>query len=68
MEAINSSQPFVDSTATEYSLSDAFKYVPRESPITMEEQMLGQTNITVNDIERLYADFIEHCFPSFFFK
>ncbi|KAH9424982.1 hypothetical protein DERP_009206 [Dermatophagoides pteronyssinus] len=67
MEAINSSQPFVDSTATEYSLSDAFKYVPRESPITMEEQMLGQTNITVNDIERLYADFIEHCFPSFFF-
>ncbi|OTF75823.1 serine/threonine protein phosphatase-like protein [Euroglyphus maynei] len=67
VEALNSNQPFVDSTATEYSLSDAFKYVPRESPITMEEQMLGQTNITVNDIERLYADFIEHCFPSFFF-
>ncbi|KAH7644253.1 serine/threonine protein phosphatase-like protein [Dermatophagoides farinae] len=67
IEALNSNQPFVDSTATEYSLSDAFKYVPRESPITMEEQMLGQTNITVNDIERLYADFIEHCFPSFFF-
>ena len=61
-----SNKPIVN-TIVEFSLNDAFKYIPREQPLSYEEQMLNYSNITINDIERLYADFIEHCFPSFFF-
>lgn len=56
-----------NNTISEYSLNDAYRYFPHESPTMPEEQMLSRASVTSNDIERLYADFIEHCFPSFFF-
>ncbi|KAJ6218420.1 hypothetical protein RDWZM_009577 [Blomia tropicalis] len=53
----------------EYSLNDAFKYALEHPDRSQDEKELVAllTNLAVNDIERLYADFIEHCFPSFFF-
>lgn len=50
----------------EYSLDEAFMYVPREPPRNLEEAMLKSAHITEKDVERLYADFIDHCFPSFY--
>ena len=50
----------------EYSLDNAFLYVPRDPPRNLEETMLKSTNFTEKDVERLYSDFIEHCFPAFF--
>ena len=50
----------------EYSLDDAFLYAPRDPPRNLEEVMLKSTNFTEKDVERLYSDFIEHCFPAFF--
>lgn len=49
----------------EYSLEEAFLFVPRDPPRNPEEGMLKSINITEKDVERLYIDFIEHCFPSF---
>lgn len=51
---------------SEYSLEEAFLYVPRDPPRNLEEDMLKSLNITEKDVERLYADFLEHCFPSFY--
>lgn len=50
----------------EFSLDEAFLYVPREPPRNLEEAMLKSIHITEKDVERLYADFIDHCFPSFY--
>ncbi|KAJ6217351.1 hypothetical protein RDWZM_008508 [Blomia tropicalis] len=50
---------------TEYSLEEAFFFVPRDPPRNPEEAMLKSIHITEKDVERVYADFIEHCFPSF---
>lgn len=61
------SEPNIDTnTIIEYSINDAFKYVPSDSPRTIEEFLLISAHVTINDIERLYGDFIEHCYPSFF--
>jgi Ca2+-binding EF-hand superfamily protein len=53
-------------TINEYSLDEALTYVPRDPPRNLEEEMLKSTNYTEKDVERLYSDFVEHCFPSFF--
>ena len=50
----------------EYSLEEAFLYVPRDPPRNLEESMLKSIHITEKDVERLYADFLDHCFPSFY--
>lgn len=50
----------------EYSLDEAFLYVPRDPPRNLEESMLKSIHITEKDVERLYADFLDHCFPSFY--
>lgn len=51
---------------SEFSLEDAYQYLPRDPPQNIEEQLLSSIRITGNDVERLYADFLEHCFPSLF--
>ena len=33
-------------------------------PRTDEEAMLLSSNLSEKDIERLYSDFLDHCFPS----
>jgi Ca2+-binding EF-hand superfamily protein len=50
----------------EYSLDQAFFYVPRNPPRNLEEEMLKSANISEKDVERLYGDFVEHSFPSRF--
>lgn len=50
----------------EYSLEEALLYVPRDPPRNLEEDMLKALRVTEKDIERFYADFIEHCYPSFY--
>lgn len=58
---------------TEYSMADARKYQTnadaQQSQVQIlrnEEAMLAGAGVTNSDIERLYGDFIEHSFPSFF--
>lgn len=43
-----------------------YKYVPRDPPRNTEEELLKSLSITQTDVERLYADFIAHCYPSFY--
>ncbi len=50
----------------EYSLDQAFFYVPRDPLRNLEEEMLKSGNITEKDKERLFGDFVEHCFQSRF--
>ena len=49
----------------EISLKQAFCYVPRDPPRNLEEAMLKSASVTEQDVERLYADFVDHCFPAF---
>lgn len=51
---------------SEYSLEEALTYVPRDPPRNLEETVLKSIKITEKDVERLYADFLDHCFPSFY--
>ena len=50
----------------EYSLDQAFFYVPRDPPRNLEEELLRSTDYTEKDVERIYTDFVEHCFPAFY--
>ena len=50
----------------EFSLDDAMMYVPHEPPRNKEEEMLKSAIFTEKDINKLYSDFIQHCFPSHF--
>lgn len=58
--------PPIQTQIYEFSLEEAFFFVPREPPRNMEELILRTSHITEKDVERLYSDFIEHCFPSFY--
>ena len=51
---------------TEFSLEEAFLFMPRDPPQNLGEHLLKSICVTGNDIERLYADFIQHCFPSMY--
>ncbi|KPM08795.1 Calcineurin-like protein phosphoesterase [Sarcoptes scabiei] len=57
--------PYRPTSINEYSLEEAFLYVPRDPPRNLEEDMLKSLRITEKDVERVYEDFLEHCFPSF---
>ena len=48
----------------EYSLAMAFKYEPQQPQADPEQQILSSAKLTEKDIERLYDDFLAHCFPS----
>ena len=41
----------------------AFLYLPRNPPVNNEQQLLCSANLSEKDVERLYGDFLEHCFP-----
>lgn len=49
----------------EISLKQAFCHVPRDPPRSLEEAMLKSASVTEQDVERLYTDFVDHCFPAF---
>ncbi|XP_074596477.1 uncharacterized protein LOC141851628 [Brevipalpus obovatus] len=49
---------------TEYTLRDAMRYMPRDSPKTFQDEMLKSANFQEKDIQRLYSEFIQHCYPS----
>ncbi|KAI2809721.1 hypothetical protein BLOT_000872 [Blomia tropicalis] len=50
---------------SEFSLRQAYCYLPRNPPRNQEEEMLVSAQITESDIQFLYKNFMEHCFPSF---
>jgi len=50
----------------EYALDEALWFVPRDPPRNIEETMLKSINITEKDVERLFEDYVDHCFPSFY--
>ena len=53
----------VSVSVEEYTLEEMFKFVPRDPPRNLEEELLRSLHITEKDVERLYQDFMEHCFP-----
>lgn len=56
----------INTKIVEYCLDSAFEFVPRDPPRNYQEELLKALKITQNDIERLYNDYLEHCFPSFY--
>lgn len=44
---------------SEFSMDEAFLFVPRDPPRNLEEDMLKSLNITQTVIERLYADYLD---------
>lgn len=58
--------PTIVQQVSEYSLEEALMYLPRDPPRNLEEMILKSIKITEKDVERLYADFLNHCFPSFY--
>lgn len=49
---------------SEYTLREAIRYQPRDSPRTYQEEMLKSCHFERGDILRLYSDYVQHCFPS----
>lgn len=56
------SPPFI----SEFSLDEAFHFLPRDPPRNCEEEMLKSLNITQVVVERVFADWMDHCFPALF--
>lgn len=50
---------------TEFGLEEAFSYLPRKPACNLEQHMLNLTAITSTEVERLYEDYIDFCFPSY---
>lgn len=50
----------------EFGVEQVFQYYPKDSPQNLEESLLKSVKITENDIERLFNDFLDHCYPSFY--
>ncbi|KAF7491171.1 Serine/threonine-protein phosphatase BSL1 [Sarcoptes scabiei] len=48
----------------EHDLQTAFQFMPKSPPKTDEEAMLLSCNLSEKDIERLYGDYLNHCFPA----
>lgn len=49
---------------SEYTLREAIRFQPRETPRTYQEEMLKSCHFERGDILRLYSDYVQHCFPS----
>uniref|UniRef100_T1K9T8 Serine/threonine-protein phosphatase n=1 Tax=Tetranychus urticae TaxID=32264 RepID=T1K9T8_TETUR len=49
---------------TEYTMRDAMRYMTRDPPKTFQDEMLKSANFADKDINRLYSEFIQHCYPS----
>lgn len=49
---------------SEYTLREAIRFQPRESPRNYQEEMLKSCHFERGDILRLYSDYVQHCFPS----
>ena len=49
---------------SEYTLREAMRFQPRETPRTYQEEMLKSCRFERGDILRLYSDYVQHCFPS----
>ncbi|KAH9418960.1 hypothetical protein DERP_011053 [Dermatophagoides pteronyssinus] len=65
LEFVNNLNAIKETRITEYSMEEVFLYVPRDPPRNLEEEMLKPIHITEKDVERLYEDFLVHCYPSF---
>jgi hypothetical protein len=48
-----------------YVLEEVSFYASKDWPRSVEESMLKELNIGEAKVEKLYSDFIEHCFPAF---
>lgn len=65
LEFGNNLNTMKETKISEYSLEEVLLYVPRDPPRNLEEEMLKPIHITEKDVERLYEDFLVHCYPSF---
>ena len=51
----------------EFGLEQVYNFVPKEGcPKSAEEEMMRANEIGHLETEKVYGDFLEHCFPSFF--
>lgn len=49
---------------SEYTLREAIRFQPRDTPRTYQEEMLKSCHFERGDILRLYSDYVQHCYPS----
>lgn len=51
----------------EFSSNQVFHFVSKDGiPRNIEESWLKSVKVTENDVERLYYEFLEHCYPSYY--
>ncbi len=58
------SQQLERGTYTEYTMREVLKFSPRDQPKTYQEELLKSAGFQEKDIVKLFADFIQHCYPS----
>lgn len=57
----------VKAALIEYSIQQAFSmFRIRDTPTNREEEMLRDSKVNEKDMERIYDDYIEHCYPCFY--
>lgn len=49
---------------SEYTLREATRFQPSDSPKSLQEEMLKSCHFERSDILRLYSDYVQHCYPS----
>lgn len=50
----------------ENSLEDVIQLAPREPPRTAEEELLHGLHLSSADVERMYDDYVDFCYPSYY--
>lgn len=64
--ALKKADKKVENPQVEYSLEDAYKYILADGAADEKPLSAMMANLNVSDTERVFADFVEHTFPSFF--
>ncbi|KAH9417130.1 uncharacterized protein LOC113789988 [Dermatophagoides pteronyssinus] len=65
--ALNMTPQMMPQKIEEFSSSQVFHFVSKDgTPKNIEESWLKSVKITENDVERLYYEFLEHCYPSYY--
>lgn len=64
--AADNKTPDLPKGLVEQSAKYVLSLIPRDPPRNIEEAMLKALSISEKEIDSVFMDFIEHCFPSFF--
>lgn len=63
---ITGKQTICKAKIVECSLEDAIQLAPREAPRNAEDELLHGLHLTSADVERMYEDYVDFCYPSYY--